>query len=231
MTPKTLSGWCSALRVFFRFLRSSGIVRVDIAPAILSPKVVTMDRPPKTLSRQEVRRLLDSIDRRRRDGARSFAILLLMISYGLGAAEVSALDLDDIDWRGDTLRIRRPKTGTLIMLPLSPAVARAIADYLRRGRPQNATTRAVFVRRAMLHERMSPSAVRHVVRERAREAGVRGGIGAHVLRHTHASHQIDRGAPAKIVGDILGHRDATSTSVYVRVALKRLQALSLPVPR
>jgi len=59
----------------------------------------------------------------------------------------------------------------------------------------------------------------------------RGGIGAHVLRHTHAGLQIEGGASAKVVGDILGHRDPSSTSAYVRVALGRLRALSLPVPR
>ena len=231
MTPKTLSGWCSVLRVFFRFLRSVGRVRCDLASAIQGPKVLLCDRPPKTLTKHELHRLLASISRGHSSGRRAFAVLLLMISYGLGAAEVSALDLDDIDWRAGTIRVRRPKTGTTTLLPLSPAVARAVVAYVRKGRPQTATSRALFVQRAMPHPRMSPSAVRNCVRDHARAAGVRGGIGAHVLRHTHAGLQIDGGASAKIVGDILGHRDPSSTSAYVRVALGRLRGLSLPVPR
>lgn len=231
MTPKTLSGWCSALRVFFRFLRSAGIVRFDLAPAIMSPRVVAIDRPPRTLTWQEIRRLLRSLKRRSAKGRRAFAILLTMISYGLGAAEVSGLDLDDVDWESRTIRVRRPKTGVLTLLPLSPSVARALAAYIAHGRPPNTRDRAIFVQRAMPHERMSGSAVRHCVRDHTRAAGIRGGIGAHVLRHTHASRQIDGGAPPKTVGDILGHRDPRSTSVYVRVAIRRLRALSLPVPR
>jgi site-specific recombinase XerD len=231
MTAKTVSGWCSALRVFFRFLRSIGRVRGDLAPAIQGPKVPLCDRPPKTLTKQDLHRLLASIPRGHSSGRRAFAVLLLMISYGLGAAEVSALDLDDVDWHARTIRVRRPKTGTTTLLPLSPAVARAVVAYLRRGRPPTATSRAIFVQRAMPHVRMSPSAVRHCVRDHARAAGVRGGIGAHVLRHTHAGLQIEGGASAKVVGDILGHRDPSSTSAYVRVALGRLRALSLPVPR
>jgi len=231
MTPKTVSGWCSVLRMFFRFLRSIGKVRGDLASAIQGPKVLLCDRPPKTLTKQELHRLLASISRGHSSGRRAFAVLLLMISYGLGAAEVSALDLDAVDWRAHTIRVRRPKTGTTTLLPLSPAVARAVVAYLRRGRPPTASSRALFVQRAMPHVRMSPSAVRHCVRDHARAAGVRGGIGAHVLRHTHAGLQIEGGASAKVVGDILGHRDPSSTSAYVRVALGRLRALSLPVPR
>lgn len=231
MTPKTVSGWCSTLRMFFRFLRSIGRVRGDLASAILGPKVLLCDRPPKTLTKQELHLLLASISRKHSSGRRAFAVILLMISYGLGAAEVSALDLDDVDWHAGTIRVRRPKTGTITLLPLSPAVARAVSAYLRRGRPPTASGRAIFVQRAMPHVRMSPSAVRNCVRGHARAAGVRGGIGAHVLRHTHASLQIEGGASAKIVGDILGHRDPSSTSAYIRVALGKLRELSLPVPR
>jgi integrase/recombinase XerD len=69
-----------------------------------------------------------------------------------------------------------------------------------------------------------------------REYGVKAGVsvrrlGGHVLRHTHASRQIDLGAPPKVVSDILGHRSPSSTSVYVRVAFRRLRAIALPVPR
>ena len=184
MTPKSIAGWCSALRAFFRFLQSIGKMRFDLASGIVSPKVVTADRPPKTLTFEEVRQLLGAVDRRHSSGRRAFALLLLMISYGLGAAEVSALDLDDIDWRARTIQIRRPKTKTLTLLPLSPAVAKALTAYLRRGRSLNTTYRAIFVRRAMPHERMSRSAVRHCVRDHAKVAGVRGRcVGAHVLRH------------------------------------------------
>jgi integrase/recombinase XerD len=56
-------------------------------------------------------------------------------------------------------------------------------------------------------------------------------IGAHAFRHSHASRQIDSGANVKVVSDILGHRSSSSTSVYVRVALERLRAVALPVPR
>jgi len=75
-------------------------------------------------------------------------------------------------------------------------------------------------------------AIRHRIRYYAGLAGISTKvIGAHAFRHSHASRQIDSGANVKVVSDILGHRSSSSTSVYVRVALERLRAVALPVPR
>jgi integrase/recombinase XerD len=233
LRPKTVSGLCSALRAFLRFLQVSGRLGFDLASAMVGPRVMTSDRPPRTLPWQDVRRLLRTIDVRRPLGRRDFAMLLMMASYGLGAAEVRTLDLDDVDWKSRSIRVRRPKTGVVTHLPLLAGVARALADYLRRERPVHAESRALFVADGLPHRRLSGS---HAIADRlARHAAAAGidavSTGAHVLRHTHASRQIDIGAPPKVVSDILGHRSSSSTSAYVRVALRRLRAVSLPVPR
>lgn len=159
-------------------------------------------------------------------------MLLLLACYGLGSSEVASLRLDDIDWTAKILRVRRPKTGVPIELPLLPAVARAIAEYLRRGRPAHSKAREVFLSIGMPHRATTGGALRHQVRKHARRAGVGADFrGSHVFRHSHATRQIDLGARPKIVSDILGHRRPASTSVYVRVALRRLRTLALPVPR
>jgi len=86
-----------------------------------------------------------------------------------------------------------------------------------------------FIRRFLIH--VLPKG-RHRIRHYARRAGVNAEIiGAHVFRHSHASRQIDTGAHLKVVSDILGHRRPSSTSVYIRVALRRLRSVALPVPR
>lgn len=84
----------------------------------------------------------------------------------------------------------------------------------------------------MPYEPMSSAALRHRIRHYASRAGVSARvIGAHAFRHAHASRQIDAGANLKVVSEILGHRSCSSTSVYVRVALRRLRTVALPVPR
>ena len=159
-------------------------------------------------------------------------MLLLMATYGLGAAEVLGLRLENVDWRAKVLRVRRPKTGVAIDLPLLSPVARALAAYLRRERPRADDERRSFLRTVMPYEPLTSGAIQHRIRQYARRVGVTAKVlGAHAFRHSHASRQIDTGANLKVVSDILGHRRASSTSVYVRVALRRLRAVALPVPR
>ena len=84
----------------------------------------------------------------------------------------------------------------------------------------------------MPYDPITSGALRHRIRHYARRAGVKAEvIGAHAFRHSHASRQIDTGAHLKVVSDILGHRRPSSTSVYIRVALRRLRSVALPVPR
>jgi integrase len=151
----------------------------------------------------------------------------------MGAGEVLGLRLEDVDWRARMLHVRRPKTHVAIDLPLLPAVGRALAAYLRHGRPAHATAREVFVSAGIPHAALQGgAAIGHRIRKYARKAGVSAAfLGSHVLRHSHATRQIEIGASAKAVSDILGHRDVSSTSAYVRVATTRLRSLALPVPR
>ena len=84
----------------------------------------------------------------------------------------------------------------------------------------------------MPYEPLTSGAIRHRIRYYAQQAGVSAKvIGAHAFRHSHATRQVDAGANLKVISDILGHRRSSSTSVYVRVALRRLRMVGLPVPR
>lgn len=233
LARKTVAGMCSALRAFLRFLHATGRLPHDIAGSVLAPRIRAADRPPRVLPWRDVRRLLAAIDVRRPLGRRDFALLLMMATYGMGAGEVLGIRLEDIDWGARTLHVRRPKTHVAFDLPLLPAVARALAAYLRHGRPAHAMAREVFVSADMPHAALQgAAAIGHRIRKYARKAGVTAAfLGSHVLRHSHATRQIEIGTCAKALGDILGHRDPSSTSAYVRVATTRLRSLALPVPR
>ena len=221
----------SSLRSFLRYLRMTGKLPRDLASGVMTPRIRLAERPPRALPWTDVRRILQSIPRNP-PGKRDFTMLLLMATYGLGAAEVLGLRLENVDWRAKVLHVRRPKTGVAIDLPLLPPVARALAAYLRRERPRADDERRSFLRTVMPYEPLTSGAIQHRIRQYARRVGVTAKVlGAHAFRHSHASRQIDTGANLKVVSDILGHRRASSTSVYVRVALRRLRAVALPVPR
>jgi site-specific recombinase XerD len=231
-SKKTVACSCSKLRAFLRFLRASGTLRRDLASMVESPRTRFADRPVRTLPWADVRRMFSKIERDERIGKRDFAMLLMMATYGFGAAEILSLRLQDVDWAASTIRVRRPKTSVAIELPLLAPVGRALAAYLRHGRPPRIAAREIFVQHGMPHRPLTGVAICNRIREYAGRAGIKAEVlGAHLLRHCHATRQIDGGANPKIVRDILGHRRPSFTSVYVRVALRRLRAAALPVPK
>jgi site-specific recombinase XerD len=232
LSRRTVADTCSSLRALLRFLRMTGRLTADLANGVIAPRYRIDERPPRTLPWRDVQNILRSIPRTEAPGKRDYAIVLLLAAYGLGAAEVLGIRLEDVDWQAGELSVRRPKTNMSIRLPLLPAVAQALTAYLRWERPPVGSVQHIFLRENMPYEPITSGAIRHRIRHYARLAGISTKvIGAHAFRHSHASRQVDSGANVKIVSDILGHRSSTSTSVYVRVALKRLRAVALPVPR
>jgi site-specific recombinase XerD len=232
--PKSVAAACSTLRAFLSFLFATGRCRTDLA-SMVAPRPRRLDRPPRALPWADVRRILRAIDVDAGAGlgCRDFAMFLMMATYGMGAGEITSLTIDDIDWVARTVRVRRPKTGAWTVLPLLDPVARALARYLLKSRPAHACDRSVFVSHQMPHSRLSGAApIHHRLAKYARLAGVRADfLGTHLFRHAHATRQIEAGAHAKIVGDILGHQRPESTSAYVRSALATLRTVALPVPR
>ena len=113
-----------------------------------------------------------------------------------------------------------------------PPVAEALADYLHQGRPVHTQSRHLFITMKAPYKKLACSVtIRHILHTHAQTAGVTADfLGTHVLRHTHACRQLDLGLPQKVIGDILGHRDPTSTSKYLRVSIEHLRELALKVP-
>ena len=232
VSTSTVADTCSSLRMFLRFLQATGHLASDMAGGVMAPRFRVSARPPRTLPWRDVKGILSAVRQEDPTGKRDFAMLLLLASYGLGAAEILSLRLEDIDWRAGVLKARRPKTKVCIELPLLPPVAKALTAYLRWERPPTKSTARLFLRRRMPYAPITSGAIRHRIRLYAKRAGVPAKVlGAHIFRHSHASRQIDSGANVKVVSEILGHRSSSSTSVYVRVALRRLRGLGLPVPR
>jgi site-specific recombinase XerD len=228
----TVADMASTVRCFTRFLLATGRISIELAEAVVSPTQPKFERPRRALPWGDVQRLLRSVDTSTACGLRDHALLLMMSTYGFGAGEVIRLQFNDIDWSAATLRVVRPKTGVAFTLPLLPAVAKALAFYLRDGRPQNTTTRHLFVHMKMPFSPLAASsAVRHILVKHAKAAGLDAAyLGSHVLRHSNAARQVDLGIRPRVLSDLLGHRDPESVSAYVRIATETLRDVSLPVP-
>lgn len=229
----TTADIASTVRSFCRFLLASGRVRFDLAVAVISPVQPRFERPRRAWPWEDVQRLLRAVDTGTAAGLRDHALLLMMSTYGLGAGEVIRLQLQDIDWSAGTIQVVRPKTGVNFVLPLLPAVGKVLARYLRHGRPPHTPTRHVFVQMKVPFDALTcSSAVRHILVKHAKAAGIQATyLGSHVLRHSNAARQVDVGTQARVLSELLGHRDSQSLSAYVRIATQTLREVSLPVPR
>ena len=220
-----------AMRAWLRFLYLTGRSKIDLSPAVMNPIQRPFAQPARTLPWPTVRRLACGIDRSTPRGRRDYAQYLLLCAYGLGPSEIVDLKLEDIDWQAKTLRIRRRKTRVTFDLPLLPPVARALAAYIRHGRPPT-SYRHVFLSHHIPFAPLHPIAVTdNVGRWAARSKIDLPQINPRMLRHSHATRQLEHDVPLKVIGDILGHQDSLTTSRYVRSAVKRLRRIALPVPR
>jgi integrase len=163
---------------------------------------------------------------------RDYAILMLLATYGLRAAEIVKLRLQDIDWRRDVLRVRHSKTGTYSELPLLREVGEAVLGYLEKVRPR-CVHREVFLRLCAPHRRFKEgSTLSTITRARLKTAGItrQGKKGAHAFRHARAVSLLRSGVPLKVIGDVLGHTSAEAVGVYLKLATEDLRAIGLELP-
>ena len=223
---KTISLYAVSLRAFFRFAANHGWCMPEIAPAIKPPRVYLDEPVPNGLNRTDVQRLLSTTEGDRPADKRDRAILMLLVGYGLRAGEVRGLQLDDLDWERETLRVRRPKSGRTEFYPLSPGVAQAILRYLVEVRPIR-PERTLFLTLPAPSRPLSHGALGTIVRGRLKRLGiVVGRRGPHALRHAAAQHLLDQGMSMKVIGDFLGHRRQSTTAVYAKVHLNALREVA-----
>jgi integrase len=227
---ETIIQAASSLRAWLRFLYVTKRTKYDLAAAVMVPVQRPFARPARTLPWSSVRRLARGINRATPIGRRDYALYLLLCAYGLGSSELVDLKLEDLDWQANLLHIRRRKTGVAIDLPLLPAVAGALAAYLRHGRPSSSSG-YVFLSQYMPHAPLNAATITTLVVHWATQSKIEAPrLNARMLRHSHATRQLEHGVSLKVIGDILGHQDSMTTSRYVRCALNRLRRIALPVP-
>ena len=220
----------TALRSFFRYARYLGRTKLDLAAAVPAVADWSMSSIPRAITTEQVRQLLASINRRTAMGCRDYAILLLLARLGLRSGEVASLELDNIDWNTGQLSVRG-KSGQRSELPLPAEVGEAIAAYLQHGRPQS-TSRRVFLRaKAPIRGFRGASGVGSIVRHRLQRAGLNAPThGAHQFRHGLATQMLRHGASLDEIGEVLGHHNPQTTTIYTKVDLDALRALAMPWP-
>lgn len=211
------------LKVFFRWLAMKGKLEMDPAEPLLAPR--PDQTLPETLHAEEVVRLLESVDPAQPLGRRDRAILELFYSSGLRLSELCKARLEVLDMEEGFLRVTGKGNKTRIVRVGKKALE-AVADYLRNERPELVTKKTsshIFL--SVRGGPLSPDRVRQIVKERAKAAGIDQNIYPHLLRHSFATHLLEGGADLRVIQELLGHADISTTQIYTHVDRARLKAV------
>jgi site-specific recombinase XerD len=230
LTRSSLKCVAERLRSLLRYLHRAGHIPTDLSARMIAPRLYAYEGVPSILERGQITAVLESasVDKTPA-GLRDYAILQLLTVYGLRSGEIRNLQIEDIDWRTEVVRVRHSKTQTCSFLPLMEPVGAAVLGYLRFGR--HATdTREIFIRTRAPYRKLEK--IYNLVRRRLRNAGIKppGKCGPHIFRHARAVEMLRASVPQKVIGDLLGHRSTASTAPYLKLATEDLRAIGLDVP-
>jgi integrase/recombinase XerD len=213
------------LRNFFKFALSEGAVRADPTLNLDSPKL--RKSLPSYLRMDEVERLLELPDPRTTLGARDKALLELLYSTGLRVSEVVGLRVGDLEMQMGCLRCIG-KGNKERLVPVGRRALAAVEHYLRQARPellrarrQAGTLPYLFINRQ--GGQLSRVGMWKILTSYGKRAGLRGKLTPHKLRHSFATHLLERGADLRSVQLMLGHADISTTQIYTHVVEERLK--------
>ncbi len=219
-TRRTIARRLSCVRSFFRFLCREGVLEENPASVVRSPRLER--RLPKFLDEQQVVRLLEAPPANTWQGLRDRAWLETLYSTGIRVSELVGLNLDDVEEISQTVLVRG-KGKKERLCPIGNTALAAIRRYLA-GRPQQLKApRAVFV--SQKGTRLTVRHVDRLLKRYARQIGLAIDITPHSLRHTFATHLLDRGADLRSVQELLGHASLATTQVYTHVTAQRLKKI------
>lgn len=207
-----------ALKVFFRFLKREGYLFQDLAEHLASPKL--WQRLPSVLDKEEVEKLLKQPDPETWEGARDSAILEVLYASGLRVSEVCGLTLYSVD---DTFVRVKGKGSKERLVPIGVRAVQAIDHYLHfRDNTDSALEQALFVTRK--GKAITRFAIWAMVKRYAKQAGIAKTLSPHTLRHSFATHLLNNGADLRVIQEMLGHSNISSTDRYTHVNPTHLKA-------
>lgn len=224
----------SAIRSFYKYLLRENIIKES--PISLSHSRGTRmgsfslkldKRIPEFLSTEEIKNLLDAPDLTTPLGLRDKAFIELFYASGLRVSELVSLNVGQANLETRETRVRGKGSKERITLMGVPA-AQAIENYLTNGRPQLAGKRkndALFLNNE--GGRLTVRSVQRIIAELAVKAGIKKEVHPHMLRHTFATHLLNGGADLRVVQELLGHADLSSTQIYTHVTKEQARKIYL----
>lgn len=211
-----------ALKIFFRFLGERGVVERDPTETLTLPRVERY--LPETLNELQVERLIDSINVTHPLGLRDRAIMELLYASGLRISELADARLESLNFDEGILRVTG-KGNKMRLVPVGRKACEALATYISTERPTLVKPRSrseIFL--SMRGTKLTTARIWQIVKARARQSGLDLNVYPHLLRHSFATHLLGNGADLRIIQEMLGHADISTTQIYTHVDQQRLKA-------
>ncbi|QNK89829.1 tyrosine-type recombinase/integrase [Sporosarcina sp. resist] len=229
-TYKTVEQNICSIRAFCRFLQETGRVQTDFASKMPMVQARKQTHIPSVWTPDELKKLVNAIDKGSPKGKRDYAIILLACCLGLRCTDIKNLKMENFHWEEKQLVFIQSKTRSALSLPLTPEVGWAVIDYLKYGRPK-IDSPYVFVKHMAPFGPFSEGDHLNQLIKRYMELAhlptLKKKRGMHSLRHTLASMLLENDTPLSAISDILGHVDTDSTAVYLKVDIKKLKECAL----
>lgn len=212
----------SSIRAFAKFLLGEEYIDKDWTVWIETPRIGR--KLPVVLTEEEIRRLLDVIDLSTPEGIRNRAMIELLYATGMRVSELINLKLRDIFWKEEIIRVIG-KGDKERLVPVAPQTLKRVRTYLEEVRIHVPVKRGhedyVFLNRR--GKSLTRQFVFKIIREYAQEAGIQKKISPHTLRHSFASHLVDRGVDLRIVQILLGHASILTTEIYTHLTSESIK--------
>ncbi len=221
--PRTSARRLSTLRRFYQYLLARGVLSEDPTEGVEGPRLGMS--LPKSLSEEDVERLLAAPGDQTPEARRDRAMLEVLYATGLRVSELVGLRLTEVDCQAGIVRVVG-KGGRERLVPLGEEAQAVLTRYLIDTRPiflAGATHAAIFLTRRGAP--MTRQAFWHNIKRYAAKACVKTPLSPHTVRHAFATHLINHGADLRVVQLLLGHADLSTTQIYTHVARERLKAV------
>jgi integrase/recombinase XerD len=212
-----------ALKIFFRFLGAKGLIERDPAEPLALPRIERY--LPETLNELQVEQLLEKIDTSAVHGLRDRAIIELLYASGLRISELTNARLENLNFDERIVRVTG-KGNKMRLVPVGRKACEALAAYLSAERPtlvKSRTGSEIFL--SERGTKLTTARIWQIVKKHAQRAGLEKNVYPHLLRHSFATHLLGNGADLRIIQEMLGHADISTTQVYTHVDQQRLKAV------
>ena len=223
------------VRNFLRYVFEVGKYDRDCSVFVLKDNYRKDSKIPTTYEKEEIRSMINAVERASAIGKRDYLVLLLATEYGWRAKDITLFRFDQIDWDNNVIRFDQHKTDVPVEFPLLSSVGNAIIDYLKHGRPKSDAPEVIVSHMGVnLGTPLTSPTIHSIVTKYLRRADIAGWKrkkhGPHAMRHSLATNLLGKNVALPIISTVMGHQRTETTSVYISVDYDKLKACALPMP-